>query len=386
MNSKDIKAFWTVTMVAILLIVSAPVFGQQTSDTEIARMRTQADEFVRQNRYLDALPLLEKLSPLFPNDAELTANHGIAILVKSSTLQSPDERKAHRIRGYKVLSKAKELGTTNVLALHFLDQLTPNGGDDDNFIGDPEFEKNLRSGEEFFGRGEYDKAFAAYERAFKINPKSYEAVLFMGDSLYAAGKYKESEAWFAKAIEIEPNREQAYRFWGDALMFQNNVAAAGDKFVEALVSDPFSRLTWDRLGRWIEESGTKVDSLTVVPPGGKALGEIVIDEKLLKDDDGTIAWKFYIEEKRLQKKRDLAGEARALRRVASAVRAESKKIKSLDPGLANLVKIDDAGLLEGYILIVRADDEIASDYGPYLQKYRDKLRRTVYEVLLGRTK
>jgi len=383
----------------LTLIFLLPGFVNQISAQEIklpdkAAMREKALEFTDQNRYIDAFPLLEKAAPLYPNDAELWAHYGIAILTRSTTLGSAEERKTERIKGYNVLAKAKQLGAKNVIALNLLDQLSPDGSDEDNFGGNPEFEKHLREGEGFFGRGEYDKAFAAYEKAYKINPKSYEAVLFLGDSLYAGGKYKDSELWFAKAVEIEPNREQAYRFWGDALMNQKKSSEARDKFVDALAAEPYSRLTWDRLGRWVGESKAQAVPLQVTPPGNETLGEIKIDETLLKIENGTMSWKLYNETRKAQivagggKTRTLAGEVAAYRKVAEAFKMDlrSGKIKYPDQNLSNLVKLDDEGLLEPYVLLIRADEDVAEEYIGYRAKNRDKLRKFIVEFLLGMSK
>jgi tetratricopeptide (TPR) repeat protein len=356
-------------LILTLCFLSLGFAGRVSAQEEIkspgkSAMREKTLEFVSQNRYLDAFPLFEKVAPLYPNDAELWAHYGIAILARSATLNSAAERKIERVKGYNVLMKAQQLGAKNVIALNLLDQLSPDGGEEDNFGGNPEFEKNLREGEGFFGRGEYEKAFTAYEKAYKINPKSYEAALFMSDTLYASGKYKESELWFAKAVEIEPNREQAYRFWGDALMNQKKTAEARDKFVDGLIAEPFSRMTWDRLGRWIEETKTKVAPLEITPPGNAASGAIRIDETLLKTENGTASWKFYNETRKAQViaggngARTLAGEAAAYRKVAEAVRNDLKsgKVKYPDQNLSNLVKLDDAGLLEAYVFLLRADE------------------------------
>ena len=378
----------------VLSSLSVSVLAQSGQTQDKAALRAQAMEFTKQNRYLDAFPLLEKVAPLYPNDAEIWAHYGIAILVRSVTLNSNDERKTERIKGYNVLTKAKQLGTKNVVALNLLDQLSPDGGEDDNFRGDPEFEKNLREGEALFGRGEYEKAFAAYERAYKIDPKSYEAALFLGDSLYAQKKYKESEKWFAKAVEIDPNREQAYRFWGDALMYQNKPSEARDKFVDALIAEPNSRMTWDRLRRWVEESGESILPLQIIPPGGTPAGDVKIDEKLLKADDGTTSWKFYNETRKAQiiakgsGRRTLAEEVAAYRKVAEAFRNDLKagKIKYPDRSLTNLVKLDDEGIIEPYIFMVRFDEDIIADYDAYRVKNRDKLRKFIVEFLLGMKK
>ena len=392
---KNIRNFG---LVLVLIFLSAgsinQVLAQETKPQDKVVLRSQAMEFVDQNRYLDAFPLLEKLAPLYPNDADLWAHYGIAILTRSGTLGSASERKTERIKAYNVLTKAKQLGTKNVNALNFLDNLPADGGVEDNLTGNPEFEKNLREGEGFFGRGEYDKAFTAYEKAFKINPKSYEAVLFMGDALYAAGKYKESEPWFAKAVELDPNREQAYHYWGDALMAQKKTSEARDKFVDALIAQPYSRLIWDRLGRWVGETGAKTAPLEITPPGNDALGAVRIDETLLKAENGTTSWKFYNETRKAQVvtsgsgKRTLAGEVAAFRKVAEVTRNDLKsgKVKYPDQSLINLVKLDDAGLLEAYVLLIRPDEDIAEEYEGYRAKNRDKLRKFIIEFLLGMSK
>ena len=277
------------------------------------------------------------------------------------------------------------------MALSFLDQLTPDGADEDNMALNPEAEKFLREGEAFFGRGDYDNAYLAYEKAYKIVPKSYEAALFMGDSRYAAKRYQESMTWFAKAVEIDPNREMAYRFWGDALMSQKRVAEARDKFIDALIAEPNSRMTWDRLGKWVDETSTKVTSVEISPPGNNAAGAITVNENLLKADDGTIHWKLYNDVRRAQvvakggSERTLSDEAAAYRKVADAVRGDLKagKIKYPDKGLTSLVKLDAAGLLEPYILLVRNDGNFADYYLPYKEKNQPKLRQFVIEFLLG---
>lgn len=62
------------------------------------------------------------------------------------------------------------------------------------------------------------------------------------------------------------------------------------------------------------------------------------------------------------------------------------KVKYSDQNLSNLVKLDDAGLLEPYILLIRADESIIEEYDAYRAKNRDKLKRFVFEYLLGQSK
>ena len=73
----------------------------------------------------------------------------------------------------------------------------------------------------------------------------------------------------------------------------------------------------------------------------------------------------------------LVEEAAALRMVAESTAKDIKsgKIKSPEPSLSTLVKLNEEGLLEAYVLLGRADRGIAQDYAEYRQANRDKLRR-----------
>jgi len=81
----------------------------------------------------------------------------------------------------------------------------------------------------------------------------------------------------------------------------------------------------------------------------------------------------------------LREEATALRMVAdfAAKDLKSGKIKALEPSLSTLVKLNEEGLLEAYILLARADQGIARDYAAYRQANRDKLRRYFKEYVVA---
>lgn len=389
----NLHAKHTIIVMTILfsfaLILPQNIFAQ-----DLKTRRAEAMKLVNQNRYIDALPIFEEIAILMPKDAEVWAHYGIAIVVNSATLETPATRKAERKRAVGVLTKAKQLGTEVVLALHYLDTIPADGGDSDNFSSEnSDVEKYIREGEGYFGRGEYVEAFKSYEKAYKLNPKSYEAVLFMGDSLYAAKKYKDSETWFAKAVQIEPDREEAYRYWGDALFYQGKTREGYQKFAEAFIVNPFSRIVRDRFFRAVDETEAKIAPIsTIIPPGGKVGGEIKFDPALLKTEDGTIHWKLYTEVRNSWQngefkkqfpseksyRRSLREEAAALRKVVEAVKKDGK-IKDLDENLGNLIKLEELGLLESYILFVRPNAEIIEDYFDYQKNNREKLRRYLFE-------
>ncbi|MBS1797789.1 MAG: tetratricopeptide repeat protein [Acidobacteria bacterium] len=375
-------------LAAFALTATTSVFAQ-----DLNQRRAEAMKLVRENRYIDALPIFEEIAVLLPKDAEVWAHYGVAILVNSSTLETPAARKAERKRAIQALTKAKQLGTDVVTALHYLDVIPPDGGDADAYSSDAEVDKYIREGEGHFGRGEYAEAFKSYEKAYKLNPKSYEAALFMGDSLYGAKRYADSEKWFAKAAEIDPDREEAYRYWGDALFYQGKSREGYRKIAEAFIADPFSRVVRDRFFRAVEEvQGRLAPGCQVIPPGGKISGDIKFDFGLLRAENGTIYWKLYDEThlawqmtefgKRFpdekEYRRSLPEETAALRKVVEAVKKDTK-LKTPDESLTNLVKLDEAGLLEAYIFFVRPNSEIFEDYYDYRKNNRDKLRLFLFE-------
>ena len=216
------------------------------------------------------------------------------------------------------------------------------------------------------------------------------------------GDYAQAEAWYQRAIAINPNRETAYRYSATPLMKQRKFEQARDRYVEAFISEPFSRFSVSGLSQWARATNTAlahpdIDIPTKVTFDEKGDAKIDLDASALLGgkDDGSFAWiaygaarsswhkekfaKAFPKEKAYR--HTLAEEADALRSVL-AVATGDKQVKRLSPSLAKLKKLDEAGLLEAYILLARADEGIAADYPSYLEQNRDKLRRYVLEYVI----
>jgi tetratricopeptide (TPR) repeat protein len=388
------RSSWTALALSLLilfaLLTAPPVFAQ---DEEIDPEREEAVRLINENKYLEALPILEKIMLSYANDADLWAHFGIAIIANSIVLATPEERKEEQARAVKALKRAQQLGTDNVRALDLLDQFEGADGTDNFMAAEPEVEKALREGEAYFGRGEYEDAYKAYERAHKLDPKNYEAALFMGDCYYARKMYQEAEPWFAKAVELGPEREMAHRFWGDALLEQKKFAEAREKYINAAIADPYGRMSWSGLSRWAESSGGKFGFYEITPPGNEIGGTIEIDGKLLRQEDGTIHWREYV---RTLDKLEL-GEApadsdvpkfktdiAAWKSVAAAFREDLKegKIRYPDAGLVNLLKVEDEGFLEAYELLQRPYPHFSDYYPEFRKDNRGKLRDFIIKYML----
>ena len=60
----------------------------------------------------------------------------------------------------------------------------------------------------------------------------------------------------------------------------------------------------------------------------------------------------------------------------------AKKVKQLDPSLQALIKIQEAGFLDAFVLLNRADNDIAKDYQPYRAIHRDIIRGYLADVVV----
>lgn len=379
--------------VALGMFAAAAQNGRPVQDDN----RKQALTLANEGKYLDAYPLLEKLAATNPNDVDVITHFGIAIAARSATLPDAKTRQAERKRAYEILSRAKVLGTKNVMALTFLDQIPPDGGSEDNMASEnPEVESALREGEGYFGRGDYERARGSYLRAYNIDPKSYEAALFIGDTYYTQDKNDEAGVWFAKAIAINPDRELAYRYWADALLHQNKVAEAISKFVEAFIAEPYSRYNNDNLDKLASKLGHQFRVITIAPPGTEGFEKIQLQPELLSETDGTKFWQKYAETRRAwattlfkkahpdqEYRESLAEHAAALKAVADAASAAMKTgtLKNPHHSIANVMELNQKGLLEAYLLLLTPNEGIAEDYVEYRNKNRDKLRQLLTEYV-----
>ena len=393
---------------ALLLCALAPQFAARAQDkTTYEADRQRALQLYDANNFAEAQPLLERLAEANPNDVVVLERLGYATLSNSTLIKDPAARAQARQRARGALLRAKELGDNSNLLQYALDVLNAPDATDVPFSNLQEADKAMREGEQLFAAGQLAKAVEAYQRALQLDPHLYHAALFIGDSYFKQQQYERAGEWFARAISIDPNRETAYRYWGDALVAQDKREAARDKFIDAIVAEPYSRSPRAGLMQWGQHYGRalhhpQLDIPVEVQRGPD--GRVTINmsaQSLLGGaaDDGSGAWLAYGTTRAAWSKEkfaktypnerayrhSLAEEVEALGTVADLVRAQmkEKKIKQLNPSLANLLKLSDAGLLEAYVLFARPDQGIAQDYEAYRTANRDKLRRYWLEFVVA---
>jgi len=390
----------------IALAVSAAAQTQNPAE------RQQAIEVYESQNLVAALPLLEKVALAYPNDPVVLSRLGFALYANSTDVQDANKRMQMRQRALSILRKSRSLGDDSNLTSMALEALENPDSTQVPFSKIQTAEAAIREGETAFMRGDMDKAIAAYKRALEADPHLYSAALYAGDSefkkainstdpQFRSQHFDAAGVWFAKAIEINPNTETAYRYWGDALDAQGKTNDALVKFVDAIVAEPYSgQRAYVGLMQWSQRHKIQVGHPHIEPPSSASTEgnktTINIDPRTLDSKDGSNEWLMYgITRAAWQTnefaknypneqayRHSLKEEAAALRMVAEACAKDVKsgKVKTLEPSLETLVKLNDAGLLEAFVLFARPDQGIARDYDAYRATNRDKLRRYWLEV------
>lgn len=402
------KRFRVVAVLFFLasVFISSSLLAQNTPPS-VEQNRERAMELYEQNNYKDALPLLESLAVQLPNDIVVQERLGMAIVANSAQITDPEQRKRERVRARKVLLHAKELGDDSNL-LHVLLEGIPEDGSVEAFSDNKEVDGIMREAEAAFTKGDMKGAIEGYMKAIVLDPNQYHAALFAGDAYYKQKMMGSAGEWYARAIQINRDIETAYRYWGDALMASGKMDEARTKFIEAVVAEPYRKSSWAGVLQWADRNGVKVahpeikqqSSFSQTSPTQM---NITIDPDSLKKKDGSNAWMFYgisraawhgdLFKKEFPNEKEyrhsLREEVAALKMVADVVAEDVKnnklKLKKVEPGLATLMKLNEAGLLEAYVLLSRPDRGIAQDYAAYREQNRAKLRQYLDEYVVPKS-
>jgi tetratricopeptide (TPR) repeat protein len=223
--------------------LAAASFAQ---DDEAAK----ANALYKEGKRPEALRLYEDLAKAHPNEMLYFERLADCLGAQSAQLSDAAEVKAVRVRQPAAAKRAVELGDTTE-AVKIMANLDP---DQPLLAGiDSPGKTLLTEAEKAFTAGDFATAMAKYTAAAEADPKLYEAALYAGDTAYTQGDLKTAAQWFARAIAIDPDRETAYRYWGDTILkFGNDPAAAREKYIDALVAEPYNRLAWQGIQQWAE--------------------------------------------------------------------------------------------------------------------------------------
>ena len=360
----------------------------------------QEDEAAKANalwsagKRLEALPLYEDLAKVHPSEWSYQERLAVALGVQAEQLSDPVEIRAVRVKERDAAKHAIDAGDPNYF-MHITASIDPDAPIPAVVAGSAQ--ELFQAGERAYGVGDYATAMTKYAAAADADPQMYEASLYAGDTAYTQKDLKSAAAWFARAISVDPTRETAYRYWGDAILkYGNDPQAAKEKYIDAILADPYNKLSWQGISNWahIEKAvllAPKIErpAAPVVDAKNPTTTNIQIDIGSLdekKNPDG-FAWMMYSmirgtyhgdafkqnfpNEK--EYRHTLKEEDAALGAVAATVKEKNVDRGKLDESLRNLVDLNDAGMLDCWILINGADRGIAQDYATYREEHRQLL-------------
>jgi tetratricopeptide (TPR) repeat protein len=394
-----LNALLCLAALAILLLSGpARTFAQANADYEAELNR--ALELIKAYKMPEAVPILEKLHTAKPDDMVVLESLAFAISTIATNEKDPEKRKKELLRARKLAERAKELGD-NSERLQLMLELIPPDGNMPTLTGRENrtpAEEALMEGEAAFAKGDMERAIEHYERALKLEPKLYDAPLFIGDAYHKLGRNDKAYESYARAVAIDPDRDTAYRYWGSVLIREDKLKEAKEKMIEGVIANPYTRLTWQFLANWAERSQVRLGHPRIDIPTSSVQKKNEKDINILVNPSDNVdvmaTWLIYSAARAAwmngtkfseefpnekQYRHSLREESSALRLTAETVETQLKEGKlkenSLDVSIANLLKLHRDGLLEVYVLIVKADEGIARDYAEYRKNNRDKLRR-----------
>jgi tetratricopeptide (TPR) repeat protein len=370
-----------------VLSLAAAGFAQ---DNEAAR----ANELFQALKRLEALPLYEDLAKAHPNEMLYFERLADCLGAQSAQLSDPVQIKAVRTRMRDAAKRAVELGDTTEY-IRMMANADPN---EPLYAGIVSPGKELLAeAEKAYTAGDFPTAMDKYIAAATADPKLYDAPLFAGDTAFVQGDLKTAALWFARAIAIDPDRETAYRYWGDTIMkYGNDPMAAREKFIDAVVAEPYNRLAWQGIKQWAQLEKAVLMALKIERPEGPVVDpknskNITININPTTTDEkthpGAASWMMYSlvranyqgdkfkkefpDEK--EYRHSLKEEDAALSGVVTVMKERKVNLNNLDESLRNLVELSNAGMLDCWILINGADQGIAQDYDAYRQQHRQLL-------------
>jgi len=374
----------------LCVAMACPVWAGQAQDNEAAK----ANELWDAGKRVDALPLYEDLANSYPNEQIYQTR--LAGCLDAAALQTSDpaQKKALLTRVRDTARRAVQLGDkSNVMQM--MANIDPDAPD--TFAQGSPAQALMNEAEKAFSAGDYQTAMTKYVAAAAADPHLYVAALYAGDAAFHQHDLPTAAQWFARAIAIDPNRETAYRYWGDAiLLLGNDPEAAKNKFIDAVVAEPYSRLSWQGLQQWAVRqkavlSSPRIDrpAAPTVDPNNPKNITINIDPDTTDETKhpGGSAWVVYSLcragyhgdqfKKQFPNEKEyrhtLQEEDGCLTMVVTGLGERKLKPQDLDESLRNLLEVYDAGMLDCWILINGADQGIVQDYAAYRDAHRQLL-------------
>ncbi len=380
----------------LVLVLLGPARADTAEDFQVAKR--QAHQLFTQNKFPEALPLLERLHSERADDIAVLEELAGALAGYATTWDDDARRRPVLIRAHQLAQRAKDLGDNSYLIQLVLQSIPADG----SYAGprfSPRLEVNaaMQAGEAAYGKGEMTAAIEHYKRASALDPMLYDAPLFIGDAYFKLNDPDRAGEWYKRAMAIDPDRETAYRYWGDVLARQGKFADARLELINAIVAEPYSRSVWSGVGQWADMARVRLIRLQLdLPKFDGAASDSAPSNADPRLADPRNPWWAYIATRKKWQSPDVFRMAypaetqyrRSLLEMADALNAVCEKASAStitsqsDKSLAILLELKGKGLIESHVLFGLADQGIAKDYVGYRGKHRDALKTYLAEYVV----
>jgi Flp pilus assembly protein TadD len=382
-------------MPSVVFQANATETNAARADTSDQEERQQAVALFSQGKRLEALLLLEELVQKNPHDAELLMDLGACLIDHAATLTNQDAAAKERFRARDLVQKAWELGNTSPLAENLrqlLRDLPANGAI--RFSDSPEVERVMSDGESAFAQRDFDKALTAYAKALELEPANYSASLFTANTYDRKDDFARASQWYERTMVLNPDIETAFRYYADMLAREGDMAKARSMLIHAAVAEPYNKIVWRKIRAWALINNTAFNLVYLAIPLVAKDGSI----ETAHPDSGrppqlVSAWRAYYSviadwrtggkfEKQFPQetayRHSLPEESEALTAAAIVLQPLKQDKTSAELVTGNtvaglLLKLQEAGLIDPYVLFSLADEGIARDYKPCRTANRAKL-------------
>lgn len=412
------RSFFAVTALASSMLQTAPQTPAPPPavphhEANFETERQQANELYLAGKSLEALPLYEDLCRQDPTVAVFAERHGAGLLTKSATISDPKEKQKVYGDGLNEIKRAQALGDNSPYVRAILSEMNKSivGAVISGFPlsvgythhGTPEAQAVFSKAEAAFGHSDWANASKLYVQASELDPAWYDPALYAGDSYFRAKDVESSVLWYKKAVAIDPNRETAYRYWGDALFRDGDPIGAREKYVEAVVSEPYGNTTMIALGQWAQHAGHQLVLPAITRPNFTTKNGVLEPDPALEasTEDGRSSWILYQQYRVAHGgytlnqpilagsfdangvadpkgyRHTIAEEHAALRAMLADIKVKLKdgtlQEENLDPSIRNIRNLEKGDALGAWIAINAADAGIRSDYPDYRSNHRKHL-------------
>jgi len=387
--------------------------------------RLQADEAYVNGKHGEALPLYQDLCEQDQTIALFAERYGTLLLERAETTADPKEKEQLISTGMAELQRAQSLGDNSPLLVQTLYSAskTPAGAAAGaplgmlpltagyTHVGSAAAQPLYQQGQDAISQQNFAAAAPLYVKASEADPQWYAAALNAGDSYFRVKDFKDAGVWFARAAAIDPNRETAYRYWGDALWASGDKMGAKAKYVDAIIAEPFTGGTWNKLDEWARATHTPFIVVRVHRPEFTTPdGKLRVDTALEKETgNGHASWLVY-EQTRAAHGAPAAGqvemtgaagangtftpngyvhtldeEMAALnamlddvqKKVAAGTVTEAK----MEPGIRAMMELRKNGFLEPFVMLNFHDAGLRHGYPAYRAAHREVMVRYLNSVV-----